>query len=618
MQNMLEAALDYARMGWPIFPLEPNTKTPFERSKGYKDATCDLELIKLWWTNHPDANIGFCPENAGICVVDIDADGKFYYGSEATVITPHGHHLYYAGSLPPTASKISPHVDTRGIGSYVLLPPSVVNAKPYQWHKGPRDAWELSDIPQEIVDKCATTSDRRTAPAEYQEDKPVAIGAFKRYLKRHLIPPEGQGSDDACYRAIARGRDLGISEQRIVEMMLETTGFDDHYLWEKVANVDEYQQNEPGNAIPLSSAEKFSAFASRVDEARSDPSRQTNEWEAKPPRDPKEMPEITYFDEDHMLPNNPQGSIGIMYGRRGEHKTNTILTMLEASNAERIIYCAGEGAYGVERDRIPPRANLSSKLRILPRVPAFNEPEHILSFIEANRKHQPQIVVIDTLATALIGLDENSADAAQHLTDNGAVGAIKRAFNCCVVVIAHTGKDASKGVRGSSAFEANTDFLIFVDSDKPHNAIKVTLQRMREGYDGQSAYYQYENQGVPLPQRITEAEYVRMTAKDTSEPTSPVGLVVRTKLKWLKAVDWASGLEAHDLARVLTEDEVGKRPGETGEPGVADWDTINARWRKSLTNNRHKVWAKSCIEERYQDGGSKATLRWFCPDQPEF
>ena len=49
--KLLAAALEYARMGWPVFPL--NGKIPFKGSHGVKDATTDLDQIRKWWRQHP-------------------------------------------------------------------------------------------------------------------------------------------------------------------------------------------------------------------------------------------------------------------------------------------------------------------------------------------------------------------------------------------------------------------------------------------------------------------------------------------------------------------------------------------------------------------------------------
>jgi hypothetical protein len=70
--NMLEAALAYAKQGWPIFPCRPGTKEPFKRTHGVKDATTNPEKITKWWTDNPDANIGFNSGAAGLMTRDQD------------------------------------------------------------------------------------------------------------------------------------------------------------------------------------------------------------------------------------------------------------------------------------------------------------------------------------------------------------------------------------------------------------------------------------------------------------------------------------------------------------------------------------------------------------------
>jgi hypothetical protein len=75
--SIVEFALFYARMSWPVFPL--HGKIPFKDSQGYKDATTNREQIQTWWSQHPTANIGLATgERSGIIVLDIDPpEGHF-------------------------------------------------------------------------------------------------------------------------------------------------------------------------------------------------------------------------------------------------------------------------------------------------------------------------------------------------------------------------------------------------------------------------------------------------------------------------------------------------------------------------------------------------------------
>lgn len=133
------AAAWYAAHGIPVFPLAPRGKRPATRS-GFKDATTDPATVASWWAATPQANIGM---PTGVIADVIDVDGPVgavnfapYYEevmrrAVGVVSTPRPGGMHYY--VPPdpraknTASRIAPHVDTRGRGGYVVLPPSVTD-----------------------------------------------------------------------------------------------------------------------------------------------------------------------------------------------------------------------------------------------------------------------------------------------------------------------------------------------------------------------------------------------------------------------------------------------------------------------------------------------------------
>jgi hypothetical protein len=150
--TLLQAALRYAELGYPVFPCVPGGKAP-ATAHGFLDATTDAGQITAWWTARPDSNIGM--PTAGLLVVDVDGADNPWPGDDREVLgecpvslTPRGgrHYIFRqpAGkSWSSTAGRLAPKVDTRANGGYIVLPPSVVGGKPYQWIKaietGPAD-----------------------------------------------------------------------------------------------------------------------------------------------------------------------------------------------------------------------------------------------------------------------------------------------------------------------------------------------------------------------------------------------------------------------------------------------------------------------------------------------
>lgn len=101
--ELLNAALRYAELGYRVFPCAPSSKAPLTKH-GFHDATCDAEQIERWWTQYPNANIGIPTQ--GLVVIDIDGEANPWLADDhermldlaraPTAITPHGgsHRLF--------------------------------------------------------------------------------------------------------------------------------------------------------------------------------------------------------------------------------------------------------------------------------------------------------------------------------------------------------------------------------------------------------------------------------------------------------------------------------------------------------------------------------------------
>lgn len=222
MSALLRAALDYAALGWPVFPLIPGTKKP-STLDGFKSATTEPTQIRAWYEQTPDANIGARCEPFAVLDLDVKPEkGKRgdrelvelvlrhgAIGWTRQAITPSGGtHFFFRSPdgvrIPRTIGKFAPAIDVLGHGGYVVLPPSRIGGKGYAWIE---DGAELSE-------PSAWVLERMLAGAEPVVEAPVApqLGRFGadamtridralKYLDKMDASVSGKGGHDSAWRA---------------------------------------------------------------------------------------------------------------------------------------------------------------------------------------------------------------------------------------------------------------------------------------------------------------------------------------------------------------------------------------------------------------------------------
>jgi hypothetical protein len=201
MPKMLDAALDYAHKGIPVFPCDPRTKRPLTPN-GFKDATVDEKQIRLWWgKQYPSAMIGM-PTGAASDKVVLDGDvdpGKGIDGPQElaqlvaknsplpktpTSVTPRtGMHYFFARPESPviknSKGKLGRGLDIRGEGGYVILPPSVrSDGTPYRWANG-ADFSSCAQLPAWLIKILVTSPRERTWAKNALEKECAAVAAAK-------------------------------------------------------------------------------------------------------------------------------------------------------------------------------------------------------------------------------------------------------------------------------------------------------------------------------------------------------------------------------------------------------------------------------------------------------
>lgn len=133
--SLLDAALGYARNGWPVLPVNPASKKPLI-SRWPESATTSTFAIERWWQQWPDANIGIVTGwRSGVVVVDIDPrnieDQEAVDAFLAAFPSTRRHRTggggqHYLFSCTGSVRKFTPlpGVDILGDGGFFVAPPS--------------------------------------------------------------------------------------------------------------------------------------------------------------------------------------------------------------------------------------------------------------------------------------------------------------------------------------------------------------------------------------------------------------------------------------------------------------------------------------------------------------
>jgi putative DNA primase/helicase len=266
----LDAALGYAARGWPVFPCSPRQKAPLlpcdkdaegreiRGTGGVSKASTDPEQIAAWWKRWPKALVGLATghptidaDGRRLFVVDFDPredgdTGEVWtlerlkgeleeqqgcpFPSTLTAMTPSdGVHAYLLqpdeGDPITNRGNLPEHVDVRGLGGYVIAPPSVMGPSAIKGQAGLRYRWlhgeadrPLADAPAQLIEILrsrpkakagASTGDDRRRPSSA-----APIGAEEAVRKYALAALDGE-----C-RAI-RGAGSGVRNAQLNESALK-------------------------------------------------------------------------------------------------------------------------------------------------------------------------------------------------------------------------------------------------------------------------------------------------------------------------------------------------------------------------------------------------------------
>ncbi len=194
----------------------------------------------------------------------------------------------------------------------------------------------------------------------------------------------------------------------------------------------------------------------------------------------------------------PQTGLAAIYGPSGSGKSFLVLDALQALAAGRewfgyktkpcnVLYCALEGEGGiagrVAAYRIRHGATSQNIRYLVQPVSLLDEADinDLAQAIKANGQGA-ELVVLDTLNRAAPGADENDSKSMGQII--AAAKELQTLIGGLVLLVHHTGKDASKGLRGHSSLHAALDAAIEVRRDG--DSREWLIAKSKDGEDGEA------------------------------------------------------------------------------------------------------------------------------------
>lgn len=328
-------------------------------------------------------------------------------------------------------------------------------------------------------------TDQRPVP----DASPDAVARAKEWLSAQPPAVEGQGGDLHTYKAACGLRDRGLSRGQALDLLAEWNEkcqppWAPQDLETKIGNAYRYAENEPGaRAIRPEDFPRIVQFPVEALSDDDDAPKTLNDWATDETRN-------CGYVIKHFL---QRGTYAEIFGAPGVGKSFVALDiayhvaaglpwMGRRVRQGLVLYLAYEGEGGLKnRAKALRQVYGTAPVPLYMKGASFNLREK--SGREALGKYMhrlpenPALIVIDTFARALMGGDENSAQDVGAF--NAGIAALIESTGACVLILHHSGKDKSRGARGSSALLGALDTEVEIDSGA------ITSRKQREGELGQ-------------------------------------------------------------------------------------------------------------------------------------
>lgn len=187
----------------------------------------------------------------------------------------------------------------------------------------------------------------------------------------------------------------------------------------------------------------------------------------------------------------PDADLIVVYGESGSGKSFWVTDAVAAIGRGvpwrgrkvkqgSVVYIVAEGSGGFK-----PRLNAYAAhnaapledigMHIIAAAPNFTAKEDIIELVNSIRALKPSVVVVDTLSRVLSGADENSGEDMGRVVKH--CETIRKVTGATVILIHHSGKDATRGARGWSGLRAAADAEIEILRSDHDRVARITKQK---------------------------------------------------------------------------------------------------------------------------------------------
>jgi hypothetical protein len=490
---------------------------------GFKSASKDIEKIKQMWAGRVGLNVGIATgATSGFFAVDCDSQEAFdelnsliTLPKTLTVKTGRGYHLYFKcdpTNIIKNGTNLRKNIDLKTDGGYVAGIGSVhANGTVYKFIN-PLE--EIAAAPQELYD---LLKKEKIEPNLNFEEPPkrklffTSEGWSEAQIEQHL----SHINPDCDYDTWVK-----------VGMALHQEGVSFHVFdnWSRRGNKYDgstgakWKSFHKGGGISYGTVVALAQQGGWKHEraARSEGAKQeysNKEGFNEETGETKEQPSTLYYIpakdikinlEDKTLIKDVIGQqeLSVIYGESNCGKTffMTDLSMHIARGINwrdkrvspgGVMYAALEGARGMSGRFVAycTKHNIENPnfpFAIMPcGLDFYSEKSNINEFIDMIKRSQddigdPKLIVIDTLARAMAGGDENSGQDMGKLVYYSDI--IRAETKAHLSFIHHSGKNKALGARGHSSLRAavDTEIEISRDDDDDYSSIRFVKQREME------------------------------------------------------------------------------------------------------------------------------------------